>query len=563
MTAAAHTKSYSSPSDAPRLLPEMTPASHAFFSNLADLLLMRRVPEVDLTSVPDPTFWRDTRVDRRISRRALCASVLSHAAVISIIWSASAMPWPQRPRTILHDPREHTTLTYYSVSEYLPEVKSSITAPPIIKKPDPVYARQKVLSLPAEPDNLHQTIVTPPKVKLNHDVQLPNLVAAAPIQPIQAVRQRNLVMPKPTVAAPTPDPTSIPSGFRAPAIAADVVAPAPEPTIANPKLTLPTLAREAVPPPPNMVVISGSNRAVAMPAPQAVAPAPTAQVQAARELPSLANAAAPPVSPPAQRGAKSLPGIIALSTDPAEAHGAIEIPEGNRRGTFATGPEGRPGATGSPGATSADLHARGGGNVHSADDLGITIAPGPTSSPLPSGPIAARPPAPDSDRRSRLMAAMRNAASPRPPEPIKAEPPRSPIEEKVFSGKRSFTLSVNMPNFNSVTGSWIIRFAELGSGEGRAEIAAPSVINKVDPAYPPALMHDRVQGTVVLYAVIRADGSVSNVRVLSSVHQELDQNAMIALSRWHFAPGLKDGKPVDLEAVVQIPFRSRVVMMGR
>jgi TonB family protein len=160
------------------------------------------------------------------------------------------------------------------------------------------------------------------------------------------------------------------------------------------------------------------------------------------------------------------------------------------------------------------------------------------------------------------MAAMRGASIPRTAAPSKTEP-RSPIEEKVFAGKRSYTLSVNMPNFNSVTGSWVIHFAELGTGESRAEIAAPSVLKKVDPAYPPELMHDRVEGTVVLYAVIRADGSVTDVRVLSSVNQDLDQNAMRALSRWHFAPGLKNGKPVDLEAVVQIPFRSRLVMMGR
>jgi TonB family protein len=558
MTAAPHPKPYSSPSGAPRLLPEIPSAPRVFFSNVADLLLFRRTSELETTSTPDPAFWHDISVDRSISSRALCASALWHAAVISVIWSASALPWPRQPRTILHDPREHTTLTYYSVSEYLPEVKSAITAPPPLKEPDPVYARQKVLSLPAEPDNLHQTIVTPPNVKLHRDVQMPNLVAA-PMQPIQAARARSLVVPQPVVAAPTPDPTSLTSGFRAPAIAADVVAPAPEPTIANPKLTLPSLAHEAVPPPPNMVVISGPARGVAVPAPQAVAPAPSPQVQASRALPSLATAAAPPVTQPAQPEAKSLPGIIALSTNPAEARGAIEIPEGNRRGAFATGPEGRPGATGSPGATNADTHANG----LRADDLGITIAPGPTTSPLPSGPVAAGPPTPDSDRRNRLMAAMRNPSIPRPPEAAKPEPARSPIEEKVFSGKRSFTLSVNMPNFNSVTGSWIIRFAELGTGEGRAEIAAPSVINKVDPAYPPGLMHDRVQGTVVLYAVIRADGTVSNVRVLSSVHEQLDQNAMLALSRWHFAPGMKNGKPVDLEAVVQIPFRSRVVMMGR
>ena len=39
----------------------------------------------------------------------------------------------------------------------------------------PKLAKQEILSVPPEADNNHQTIVTPPKVKLNHDVALPNI----------------------------------------------------------------------------------------------------------------------------------------------------------------------------------------------------------------------------------------------------------------------------------------------------------------------------------------------------------------------------------------------------
>jgi Gram-negative bacterial TonB protein C-terminal len=39
----------------------------------------------------------------------------------------------------------------------------------------------------------------------------------------------------------------------------------------------------------------------------------------------------------------------------------------------------------------------------------------------------------------------------------------------------------------------------------------------------------------------------------------LDENAKVALTRWHFRPAMKNGMPVDLEAVVQIPFKSRRV----
>jgi TonB family protein len=66
-----------------------------------------------------------------------------------------------------------------------------------------------------------------------------------------------------------------------------------------------------------------------------------------------------------------------------------------------------------------------------------------------------------------------------------------------------------------------------------------------------------VEGTVTLYAVIRADGTVDGIKVLGSLDERLDANAMRALSGWRFRPGTKNGEPVALEAVVQIPFRMR------
>ena len=48
---------------------------------------------------------------------------------------------------------------------------------------------------------------------------------------------------------------------------------------------------------------------------------------------------------------------------------------------------------------------------------------------------------------------------------------------------------------------------------------------------------------------------MSGIKVLNSVDPRLDEAAVRALSRWLFRPGTKAGEPVELEAVVQIPFR--------
>jgi protein TonB len=150
----------------------------------------------------------------------------------------------------------------------------------------------------------------------------------------------------------------------------------------------------------------------------------------------------------------------------------------------------------------------------------------------------------------------------------------SEVESAVFGDRKFYSLTLNMPNLNSSGGSWIIRFAELDhesnstsnpndrvSGSGApdandaAKLSRPAATRKVDPAYPLQLMRQNVAGTVILYAIIRADGTVGNVRVLRGVDDRLDQFARQAVAQWQFHPATKNGTPVAVEATFQIPFR--------
>lgn len=123
-------------------------------------------------------------------------------------------------------------------------------------------------------------------------------------------------------------------------------------------------------------------------------------------------------------------------------------------------------------------------------------------------------------------------------------------------------MDVNMPNLTSVAGSWILYFAELDENETppfrpKGRLSSPVAIEKADPKYPPDAIKEHVDGEVVLYAIIRKDGSVDSIQLVKGIDPRLDRNAMDALARWKFKPGARDGVPVDLEAVVQIPFRFR------
>jgi TonB family protein len=240
----------------------------------------------------------------------------------------------------------------------------------------------------------------------------------------------------------------------------------------------------------------------------------------------------------------------------------VAIPEGNRRGAFAVSPAGHANATGTPGTGDSS-----GAGAHDASDrvnapAGISVgaSPSPSAVAAPNAP-SLKPGAADPGLRAKLLAAMR-------PPPIASIPPRQPmarettgkrseLENHIFAGRRSYTLAVNMPNLNSAIGSWIIHFVERDQGVVPSEIAAPEVVNKSDPAYPGDLIHDGVQGSVILTAIIRADGSVSDIAVAQSVDPQLDQNAVQALSRWVFRPALKNGQAIDLDAVITVPFRAK------
>ena len=68
----------------------------------------------------------------------------------------------------------------------------------------------------------------------------------------------------------------------------------------------------------------------------------------------------------------------------------------------------------------------------------------------------------------------------------------------------------------------------------------PGLVKKVEPVYPPIARSARMEGTVVVDAVILKDGTVSEVKVLSSSNRMFDQACIDAVRQWRFTPGSQD-----------------------
>jgi len=86
------------------------------------------------------------------------------------------------------------------------------------------------------------------------------------------------------------------------------------------------------------------------------------------------------------------------------------------------------------------------------------------------------------------------------------------------------------------------------------QIRAPQKIHDVPPVYPVIAQQARVEGLVILDAVIGTDGRVRDVRVLRSVAL-LDRAAVDAVRQWVFSPTLLNGTPVEVAMTITVQFR--------
>jgi protein TonB len=86
-----------------------------------------------------------------------------------------------------------------------------------------------------------------------------------------------------------------------------------------------------------------------------------------------------------------------------------------------------------------------------------------------------------------------------------------------------------------------------------AGMQAPRKIVHVSPRYPPTAQAARVQGLVVLDAVIDSAGRVTDVRVTHSIRL-LDEAAVDAVRQWRFTPTLLNGEPVSILLTVTVRF---------
>ena len=98
---------------------------------------------------------------------------------------------------------------------------------------------------------------------------------------------------------------------------------------------------------------------------------------------------------------------------------------------------------------------------------------------------------------------------------------------------------------------------EEGPVEYRLEMERPIRISGEDPQYTEMARRVRLEGVVILRAVITREGRVRDLSVVKPLGLGLEESALSAVEKWRFEPARLHGEPIDVVYRVTVRFRLR------
>lgn len=103
-----------------------------------------------------------------------------------------------------------------------------------------------------------------------------------------------------------------------------------------------------------------------------------------------------------------------------------------------------------------------------------------------------------------------------------------------------------------------------GSGDGDGVyrvgggVSQPQILVQTTPSYTDDAIKAKVQGVVVLQAIIRKNGRADSLKVIRGLGFGLEESAIKEIAaNWRFKPGTRNGQPVDVLATIEVIFNLR------
>ena len=250
-----------------------------------------------------------------------------------------------------------------------------------------------------------------------------------------------------------------------------------------------------------------------------------------------------PVAPLSSAGNAKADIAVASLHPPEEANTAM--PTGSRPGRFSKAPEtGAPasGEVGKPGAvTVPDL------TVREDKTKPVKILPDP-------------------NRARPVLYAERVRSVPVATLSVPLRPSSRTIPRGVdarFQGRNVYTMVVPIENLPAYAGDWIVWFAERQPTPGSTPLMrAPLPFRKMEPV-DQAPSGTVGQARVQVSAVLDKGGRLDKLAILTRPPTMTEQGVIQDLQSWEFKPATRDGIPVDVEVVIEIPFNLQTAVAKR
>jgi TonB family protein len=146
-------------------------------------------------------------------------------------------------------------------------------------------------------------------------------------------------------------------------------------------------------------------------------------------------------------------------------------------------------------------------------------------------------------------------------------PPALPVEQTMLNAPPAIEIGpVGLPRgMNGPPSDGMGGKGGIGNGSGccgvgnwatagKGGVSIPKPIYTPDPDYSDPARQAKVQGAVILWIVVDADGKVQDVRVKRSLGFGLDEKAVEKVRTWKFEPARKDGQPLAVQLNVEVNF---------
>jgi hypothetical protein len=395
----------------------------------------------------------------------------------------------------------------------------------------PKKADTAIIAISPKPQSVKQFVWQPvPKVELRQDQPAPNVISRAA-----------MALPAPP-PPPEPRPADKPDAKGVKSSQPNISPPNPSGDVAKAAqdntqpVEIPKPRKAFVPPAPSQ----RPSRAV-IPVQTAELPVPDANITGASTAraalpdgigaPSFSKGAPPPPNAPpgpANQAGNGKVDIAVVGLNPNEKG---RVPDGSRQGQFAQAPTVGEIATG---------EVKGGFGVP-----GLTIREG--------SPVA--PPHVDAPRKvvlySDRLKSLPVSTLSIPLHPATRTLPGS-IEAR-FRGRNVYTMVIPIENIPEYSSDWIIWFSERESAGEALNVRAPVPLRKfesVEPVAPGSRTEMRVQ----VAAVITKEGKLEVRALLRNLSPALESSILRDIQSWEFKPATRDGMPVDIDVVLEIPF---------